>query len=145
MVYILSLTLIISSCDSTHEPGYKQLLINGKNKKSAFCTDDCIAGNKSALTSCKLTTPELQHRRETVLLSLKKQMKDKKELANGYAFKFSGSDQTFDELTEFIKTERQCCDFFTFTLSVSGDKSEAWLEMTGVKGAKEFISAELGL
>jgi hypothetical protein len=50
-----------------------------------------------------------------------------------------------DELTEFIKTERECCDFFVFNLSISGDKSEAWLELTGEEGAKNFIESELGL
>ncbi|MEC3880243.1 hypothetical protein [Parapedobacter sp. 10938] len=50
-----------------------------------------------------------------------------------------------DELTEFVKTERACCSFFMFTISVSGDKSEIWLQLTGAKGAKEFITTELGL
>lgn len=45
---------------------------------------------------------------------------------------------------EFIKTERECCDFFIFGLSVSGDKIQIWLELTGAAGAKDFITAELG-
>ncbi|SFF54338.1 hypothetical protein SAMN04488541_105227 [Thermoflexibacter ruber] len=94
--------------------------------------------------SCKLTTPELQKRKETVIASLKSKMTEKKELQVGFAFKFSGTDDILDELIEFIKTERECCDFFTFGLSVSGDKSEAWLELTGADGAKEFITTELG-
>lgn len=49
-------------------------------------------------------------------------------MKNGYAYKFTGSDKMVDELTAFIKTERQCCDFFTFNLSVTGDKTTAWLE-----------------
>ncbi|MBD1422941.1 hypothetical protein [Sphingobacterium chuzhouense] len=31
------------------------------------------------------------------------------------------------------------------TAIVSGDKSEAWLELTGTDGAKDFIISELGL
>ena len=46
-------------------------------------------------------------------------------------------------LAEFIKTERRCCEFFVFGLSVSGDKSEIWLELTGPEGTKDFISSEL--
>jgi hypothetical protein len=49
-----------------------------------------------------------------------------------------------DELVEFIKTERACCDFFIFNLSISS-KSEAWLEITGPRGAKDFIKTELGI
>jgi len=108
-------------------------------------SDSCKAMSKSTDVSCKLTTPELQIRRETVLENLKKQMVDKKELSNGYAFKFSGSDKVVDELIDFIKSERVCCDFFTFNLSIAGDKSEAWMELTGSSKAKELIKSELGL
>lgn len=94
--------------------------------------------------SCKLTSKELQQRKETIIAVLKKQILEKKELQNGFAFKFTGSDKMIDELTEFVKTERQCCDFFTFTISVSGDGSDAWFELTGAQGAKDFIMTELG-
>jgi hypothetical protein len=47
-----------------------------------------------------------------------------KELPNGNAYKFSGEDVTVDELRGFIKTGRQCCEFFTFNLSVKGDKAK---------------------
>lgn len=115
------------------------------NEQKTVCSNDCKAQNKTGQMSCNLTTPELQKRKETVIASLKKQIIEKKELKNSYAFKFFGTDEVLDELTEFIKTERECCNFFTFTISVSGDKSEAWLELTGAKGAKDFIISELGL
>jgi len=51
------------------------------------------------------TTPELQKRKKNVIASLKKQILEKKELKNGYAFKFFGTDEVLDELTEFIRTE----------------------------------------
>lgn len=115
-----------------------------KQEKETICSDDCTAKNKTEQMSCKLTSPELQKRKETVIASLKQQIIEKKELQNGYAFKFLGTDEVLDELTEFIKTERACCDFFTFAISVSGDKSEAWLELTGADGVKDFMTAELG-
>lgn len=111
----------------------------------SVCNDDCKAKNKSSQLACKLTTPELQKRRETVIVSLKSKMTDKKELKDGYAFKFPGTDEMLDELNEFVKTERACCDFFTFSISISGDKSEAWLQLTGTEGTKDFIKTELGL
>lgn len=113
-------------------------------EKETICSDDCTAKTKAEQMSCKLTSSELQKRKETVIASLKQQIIEKKELQNGYAFKFLGTDEVLDELTEFIKTERACCDFFTFAISVSGDKSEAWLELTGVDGVKDFMTAELG-
>jgi len=72
-------------------------------------------------------------------------MTDKRELSNGFAYKFPGTDNMLDELAEFIKTERECCDFFNFGLSISGDKRESWLELTGAEGAKDFIIAEIDL
>ena len=116
---------------------------NAQKKSSQICTDDCAAKNKSSELTCKLITPELRQRKETVIASLKKQMLQKKELKNGYAYKFVGTDKMVDELAEFVKTERACCDFFIFNLSISGDKREAWLEITGAKGVKEFIKTEL--
>lgn len=74
-----------------------------------------------------------------------KKVKHKKELSDGYAFTFSGTDEMLDELTEFIKTERACCDFFVFGLSVAGDKSVIVLSITGPKDAKEFVETELEL
>ncbi len=115
------------------------------SKDQSCCAPTYQAKNKSSELSCKLSTQELMERKMTVLASLKKQMLDRKELSNGYAFRFEGNDKMLDELMEFIKTERTCCDFFVFNLSISGDKSEIWMEMTGVKGAKDFITQELEL
>ncbi len=110
-----------------------------------FCSygDHKCPSKQPANMSCKLTSPELQKRKETVLADLRKQVIEKKELKNGYAFKFKSTDKMLEQLNEFIKTERQCCDFFTFGLSVSGNA--AWLELTGEDGVKDFISTELGL
>ncbi|PLK44910.1 hypothetical protein [Emticicia sp. TH156] len=94
---------------------------------------------------CKLTSKELQARKATVLESLRKQVIEKKELASGYSYKFDNSDKMLDELTEFIKTERQCCDFFDFALSIISDEGTIWLSLTGPKNAKEFIKTELNL
>ncbi|MBS4027536.1 MAG: hypothetical protein KGZ58_02770 [Ignavibacteriales bacterium] len=142
----LTLTILTLTACNNSEKGTtnKSVMTADKEKPTSGCSDNCKAKNKSGELSCKLTTPELQKRKETVIASLKQQILDKKELQDGYAFKFAGTDEILDELTEFIKTERACCDFFTFGLSVSGDKSEAWLELTGVDGAKDFITTELG-
>jgi hypothetical protein len=66
-------------------------------------------------------------------------------LKNGFAYKFPGADTIIDELITFIKTERLCCKFFTFNISIAGHKSETWLKITGPQGAKDFIKTELEL
>lgn len=141
MLTVNIIFLLLYSCSQNQNSTKPE---NTMASSKASCDDKCTAKNQSKEMSCKLTTPELRERKETVIASLKKKVIEKKELKNGYAFRFAGTDNILDELTEFIKTERECCDFFTFAISVSGDKSEAWLELTGADGVKEFITAELG-
>lgn len=114
-------------------------------KSSTVCSDNCETKNKNGELSSKLTTPELRKRKETIIKSLKKQILERKELNNGYSYKFIGTDKMLDELAEFAKTERVCCDFFVFNLLISGNMSETWLEITAPKGAKKFIVTELQL
>lgn len=119
------------------------LAANSQKQSSAISSDNCEAKNKRNGLTCKLTTTELRKRNATVIASLKKQLLQKKELINGYAYRFKGTDAVLDELSSFIKTERACCDFFVYGISISGDKSEAWLSLTGAEGVKEFIKTEL--
>ena len=94
---------------------------------------------------CKLNTPEFNIRKATVLADLKKEVLESKEVESGFSYKFAGSDKMIDQLCEFIKTERQCCEFFNFTLSISKETNFIWLEINGPQGAKDFITTELGL
>lgn len=111
-------------------------------------TNDMEAINlkeRAALT-CKLTSKELQERRKTVLADLKSKVLTKLEFENGFEYSFPGGDETIDQLTEFVKTERQCCDFFDYQLTISGDtKGTTKLKISGPDGVKEFIKEELGL
>lgn len=100
--------------------------------------------SKENKLTCQLSSPQLKARKDTVIASLKKSIVEKKEIFNGFRYKFNGSDEALDLLNNFIKTERICCNFFTFNLSVSDSKSPVWLEISGPKGAKEFIQYELG-
>ena len=94
---------------------------------------------------CKLTSPELTRRKTTVITGLRKQVVETKETDHGFVYKFNGSDRMLDQLTEFIKTERQCCDFLTFTLFIAKEMEFIWLELAGPEGSKEFIKTELEL
>jgi hypothetical protein len=153
-ILIMTAVLIASGCNSkpntmagNTKTNKKESCAPGgdccKDKTSKFATDS--ASLSKGRIACKLTSPELQKRRATVLESLRKQIIEKKELTNGYAFKFPGTDKTIDELTEFIKTERECCSFFNFNLLTNGNKNETWLELTGTEGVKDFINMEMEL
>lgn len=95
--------------------------------------------------ACKLTSPELQARKEGAIAELRKKILETVETENGYAFRFAGSDATLGELMVFIQAERQCCGFFTFKLGIQDPKNPIWLEISGASGAKSFIKDELGL
>jgi hypothetical protein len=92
---------------------------------------------------CNLTTPELQKRKATVIADLKSSVLGKRELPGGYSYEFDGSDANLDKLNEFIKTERLCCDFFTFQLNV--EDNSAVLNITGPEGVKQFLQEEINL
>lgn len=94
--------------------------------------------------TCKLTTPQLQRRKATLINEIKNAALHKIELTNGYSYKFDDSDYSNDLLSEFVKTERQCCDFFKFNISVNNDSS-IFLNITGAEGVKDFIAEELGM
>ena len=93
--------------------------------------------------SCKLTTPEMQQRKNTILMELKHLLLEKTETDKGFRYKFEGTDKMLDLLTNFIKTERLCCDFFVFTLTTSSPSNLVWLELSGPVGTKDFIKLEM--
>jgi hypothetical protein len=99
--------------------------------------------SSSKTISCKLTTPELQKRKATVIADLKALIVSRAELPDGYSYTFSATDEILDKLADFIKTERMCCDFFTFQLTI--EEHTALLSITGPKGAKEFLREEVDL
>ena len=106
-------------------------------------TKDMKTLMEEAKLSCKLTTPELQQRKNTVIAELKSQVLEKTETEKGFKYKFNGSDKMLDLLNSFIKTERLCCSFFVFNLTASSDNSFAWLELSGPEGTKDFIKHEI--
>lgn len=94
--------------------------------------------------SCRLTSPELRERKATVIATLKQLILERQEIHNGFRYRFHCSDEVLDQINGFIKTERLCCDFFNFNITVADQDSPVWLELSGPDGAKEFILNEIG-
>ena len=94
--------------------------------------------------ACKLSSPELQKRKSTVIAKLKSMIIQKVELSNGFSYKFKNTDAIIDLLANFIKTERECCDFFNFNMFVSRDQY-ILMDISGADGVKTFIHDEIGL
>jgi hypothetical protein len=106
-------------------------------------TKNTVMETKTKSISCKLTTPELQQRKATIISELKGLVKSREELSNGFRYQFHGSDAILDKLNTFIKTERMCCDFFVFQLTV--EEHAIMLAITGPDGSKEFLKEEVDL
>ncbi len=136
---VITTLLLIESCYSETQEQCSQNCIDCKKKEAVGNINEHTGNNN---LSCKLTSTELQKRKEEVLTKIKELVLEKKELSNGYSYKFNGTDMTLDMLTVFIKSERNCCDFFDYKLSINKD-SFIWLEITGEDGAKQFIETEL--
>ena len=114
-------------------------IVSGQSKENASPMK-----SETTTLACKLTTPELQERKRTVIAELKKALIEIVEIENGIKYKFQSTDEIIDRVSTFIKTERLCCDFFDFKLSVAAETGFMWLELSGPKGTVEFVNEEIG-
>jgi hypothetical protein len=70
--------------------------------------------------------------------------REKKELAQGYAFRLPNDGALFERAAEWLVLERRCCPFLSFELSWQADDGASpWLSITGPDGTKEFLAAEI--
>jgi hypothetical protein len=68
---------------------------------------------------------------------LAEEAQETRELAAGYAFRFSA--ELLPDVALFIANERLCCPFFTFTVEVMPERGPLWLHITGPEGAKDLL------
>jgi hypothetical protein len=140
--FLISVLLLIGGCCSDSSAQCSKDYTDCLNHKTMGTKQKDMIKTASKPLTCKLTSPELRKRKEEIISNLKTKILEKKELPDGYAYKFNGNDEILDFLTAFIKSERMCCDFFNFKLLIS-NASVVWLEISGAEGAKEFIKTEL--
>ncbi len=69
-------------------------------------------------------------------------IRNRSEIANGYAFSLDSKTVTLPEAAEWIGMERLCCPFLTLQLSVAGNQTNWTLTLTGPEGVKPLIVAE---
>jgi hypothetical protein len=68
---------------------------------------------------------------------------EKRELAEGFAFRVDAEKVPPDAIGQWIELERKCCPFFGFRMDVEPERGAIWLQLNGRAGVKEFIRAEL--
>jgi len=88
--------------------------------------------------ACSLSQHELVERGGEVG-NLFQGVQQVRELADGYAYRFSGTDEWANKILKFIAGERSCCPFFTFELGFEPNQGPIWLHIRGPEGVKEFM------
>jgi hypothetical protein len=102
-------------------------------------TESPIACDFSAMTAGQ------RARRQVLARQMHAATKEVRELADGYAFRFSAEPELCLTLAEFMTLERLCCPFFTFMLELEHEGGPMWLRLTGRDGVKQFLRAELDI
>lgn len=95
--------------------------------------------------ACNMTamTPAQRQRHDKIGKQLRKAVKEVKELADGYAFRYPADPALFLAAAEFITLESRCCSFYNFGLDMEHSGGPMWLRVTGSKEAKPIIKAFL--
>lgn len=89
--------------------------------------------------------PQQRARYEWLVEALRRAIKEKRELPDGYAFQMDTRQIDTAQSVEWIELERLCCPFFGFQLHWDRQNGAVWLHLTGPEGVKDFILDELGL
>jgi hypothetical protein len=95
--------------------------------------------------ACTLGPAALKARREDLLGSLVRRANERIDLPNGYRVRFAQADDVLSMIARVVETERQCCQFLRFEITVEPAGGPTWLEFTGPPGAREFLAGMLDL
>lgn len=93
--------------------------------------------------ACNLSEADLAARSSEVS-NLFEEVEQVRELDDGYAFRFSGSDAAAGRLLAFTLEERRCCPFFTFELAFEPNEGHLWLRLRGSAAIKDFVASGWG-
>jgi|SRR5712691_13146756 len=95
--------------------------------------------------ACTLGPAALKARREDLLGGLVRRAEERIDVPNGYRVRFQSEPGLLTTIARVIETERQCCRFLRFDLTVEPDECAVWLEFTGPPGTREFLAGMLDL
>ena len=88
---------------------------------------------------CALTPDEIEDKRTTLLPDLVAQAVERIPLPDGFRWRFEASDAVLSAAAVTMNTERQCCRFLRFVLTVEPDDGAFWLDITGAQGTVAFL------
>ena len=91
--------------------------------------------------ACSLDHAALRTRREGLLADLLRRADEHEALRDGHRLRFAAADDTLGLIARAIDSERRCCRFLCFQVTVEPDEGPIWLELTGPEGTRDFLTA----
>ena len=93
--------------------------------------------------ACTLSPDALQTRRDQLLADVFRRAEHHELTGDGLRVRFSPDADTVATLGRVVDTERQCCRFLRFVITVEPDGGPVVLELSGPAGTREFIAGLL--
>lgn len=91
--------------------------------------------------ACDLPEAELGSRKDEISEDIWGGVEERRELPDGYEWRFPGTEEWTEKLVQFIRFERKCCRFLLFELAFEPDEGPIWLRLRGAAGVKQFIES----
>jgi hypothetical protein len=103
--------------------------------------DNTTVAIKNLPVACDLPDDALAERLGEIEEDIWTSVQERRELPDGYEFRFPATDEWAERLAHFIRFERRCCRFLLFELVFEQDEGPIWLRLRGRSGTKEFIES----
>jgi hypothetical protein len=130
------LLITVSAADQTQDISTRQETKMQTEKRAE--KESPIVCSLTALNSAQ------RQRHQALGKQLRAQIREVRELPDGYAFSFPAEAAQVIAVAEWITLERLCCPFLTLALEVERESGPAWLRLSGRDGVKQFLRAEFG-
>src|SRR5688500_2256034 len=90
---------------------------------------------------CTLSPEALEARRDRLLSELLRRSVGHELLPEGLRLRFAPSSETLSSIARAVEAERRCCRFLRFAITVEPDAGPIFLDLTGPRGTREFVTA----
>ena len=90
---------------------------------------------------CTLSPAALKARRENLFATLVRRADERRELPDGYRFRFAATGDILSAVANTVDAERMCCRFLRFTVTIEPDEGPICVDLTGPPGTREFLAA----